>query len=67
MMQRGIYDPSWRDIAWETIRERAHITPEQVQLVRKPSSRLDQLTHALGLRRSRMSDKGGSGKQSAMT
>ena len=31
-IQRGIYDPFWRDIAWETIRERAHSTPVQIQV-----------------------------------
>ena len=79
-IQRGIYDPFWRDIEWETIRERAfsaqapidvvsepsyareaileraRISPEQIQFVRKPSSRLDQWAHSLRLRRSRSSD-----------
>lgn len=82
-MQRGIYDPFWRDITWETIRERAYSTPDQIQVssasssqwetvaepayvtpeklrfVRKRSSRFDQWTHALRLRRTRMSDKAG--------
>ena len=31
-MQRGIYDPFWRDIAWETIRERAFIGPAHVEM-----------------------------------
>lgn len=90
-MQRGIYDPFWRDIAWETIRERAYTTPvqiqiarqpsvpwetivehahvtwERVQIVRKPSSWIDQLTHSMGLRRSRKRDRRGSGSRSALT
>ena len=80
-MQRGIYDTFWRDIAWETMRERAYtksvqiqiarqpssawetiaerayVTWERVQIVRKPTSWLAQLTHSLGLRRNRMSDR----------
>jgi hypothetical protein len=90
-MQRGIYDPFWRDINWETMRERAYTTSAQIQVarqpsvpwetmaerayvtwegikvVRKPSSWLDELTHSLGLRRSRMSDRRGSGKRFAQT
>jgi len=38
MMQRGIYDPSWRDIAWETMRERAYTKSMQIQIARQPSS-----------------------------
>ena len=80
-IQRGIYDPFWRDIEWETIRERAfdaqsaddgafeapdpwgipiervRVAPEQMQFVRKPSSRLDQWAHSLRLRRSRSTDR----------
>ena len=80
-IQRGIYDPFWRDIEWETIRERAfdmqassdnaaepadpwetsmepaRISPEQIQFVRKPSSRLEQWTHSLRLRRTRATDR----------
>jgi len=55
MVQRG-FDIFEGDISWETIRERADIDWERIQFVRQPSSRLDQLAHSLGLRRSRMSD-----------
>jgi len=65
--QRGIYDCLYQDIAWETMRARAYVTPEQFKIVRKPISRLDQLTHSLGLRRSRMTDRTASGNQSART
>lgn len=66
-MQRGIYDRVWNCIAWETMREREFIKSEQIRIVRKPSSRLEQLAHSLGLRRSRMSDETRSGKRSALT
>jgi len=51
-VQRGIYG------TWETIREYAYVKSEQLQIVRQPSSRGDQLAHALGLRRTRISDRG---------
>lgn len=57
-MQRGIFKALWRDISWETIRERTYIKSQQRLIVRRPSPRLDQLAHTLGLRRSRMSDGG---------
>jgi len=37
-MQRGIYDPFWRDIAWETMRERAYTKSVQIQIARLPAS-----------------------------
>jgi len=55
-VQRGIYKTLWGDLSWETIRERTYIRSQQVRIVRQPSSRLDQLAHTLGLRRTRMSD-----------
>lgn len=36
-MQRGIYDSFWKDISWETIRERAHSTLAQIQVAESPS------------------------------
>ena len=36
-MQRGIYDPFWRDISWETIRERVFIGPTQVDMASEPN------------------------------
>ena len=36
-VQRGIYDPFWRDITWETIRERVHGAPAQMQVSSDPS------------------------------
>ena len=66
-MQRGIYDGLYQDIVWETMRARAYVTPDQFQIVRKPPSRLGELTHTLGLRRSRMTDRTGSGNQSVRT
>jgi hypothetical protein len=56
-MQRGVYDTLTRDISWQTMRERTYIAAQQIRIVRKPSSSLDQLAHALGLRRSRVSDR----------
>ena len=56
-MQRSVYDAVYQDVAWETVREREFIRSQQIQIVRKPVSRLDQLAHTLGLRRSRMSDR----------
>lgn len=65
-MQRGTSDFS-KSIAWETMRERNYITLEQIQLVRQPTSRLDQLAHTLGLRRTRMSDRTKSATRSLQT
>ena len=56
MMQRGIFKSLWRDICWETMRERTYIKSQQGRIVRKPSSRLDQLAHSMGLRHTRISD-----------
>lgn len=56
IMQRGIYDSLTRDLSWQTVRERTYIAAQQIRIVRRSSSRLDQLAHTLGLRRSRMSD-----------
>jgi hypothetical protein len=56
-MQRGIYDRFWNYLIWETMRERTYIKSQQLKIVRERSSRLDQLAHTLGLRRSRMSDR----------
>jgi len=66
-MQRGIFDRFWDDISWETIRERSYVKSQQAKIVRRPSSRLDQLAHSLGLRRSRTSDDMRSGKRSVQT
>jgi len=60
-IQRGIYD------TWETMRDRTYIKSEHAQIIRKPISGLDQLTHSLGLRRSRMRDRTKSRKGSALT
>lgn len=62
-MQRGIYDRFWNYSVWETMRERSYIKSQQLNIVRQPSSRLDQLAHTLGLRRSRMSDRTSAGKR----
>jgi len=56
MVQRG-FDIFVGDIYWETIRERDDMDWERIEFVRQPSSPLNKLTHSLGLRRSRMSDK----------
>jgi hypothetical protein len=66
-MQRGVYDPFWRGISWETMRERAYVKSEQAQIVRRPSSRLDRIAHSVGLRRSRANDGRRSTKRSAFT
>jgi len=57
-IQRGIYN------TWETIRERTYIKSQHVDIVRQPSTRLDQLAHTLRLRRSRARDGAGSGQRS---
>jgi hypothetical protein len=55
-MQRS-FDTFDGDIPWETIRAYDYIKAQQIQIVRQPSAPLDQMTHTLGLRRTRMSDK----------
>jgi hypothetical protein len=55
-MQRG-FDTFDGDIAWETIRANDYWKSQQIQIVRQPFSPFDQLTHTLGLRQTRMSDK----------
>jgi len=57
IVQRGIYDKKRKDITWETMRERVFSTSKHAQIVRQPSSGLDQLAHTLRLRRSRKSDR----------
>jgi len=56
VMQRGIYDPFWKDTVWEIMRERAYVKSEQIRIVRESTSRLDKWVRALGLRRTRRSD-----------
>jgi len=56
-MQRGVHYTLSSDIAWETTRERTYLKLQQIHIARQPSSRLDQLAHTLGLRRSRMGDR----------
>ena len=43
--------------SWEKMIERVYITPDRVRFVRKPTSWIDQVTHSLGLRRTRASDR----------
>ena len=62
-MQRGGYDPYSGQVTWETMRERVYIKSEQLPIVRRRTSWLDQWTHTLGLRRSRMRDKAIIGKR----
>lgn len=57
VMQRGIYDPYWKDTVWETMRERIYLKSEQIRIVRQSPSKLDKWAHALGLRRTRRNDK----------
>lgn len=66
-MQRGTYDAYSRDVDWETMRERTYIKSEQIRIVRRPSSRLEQLAHTLGLRRSRIGDGTRSERRSVPT
>lgn len=40
-IQRGIYDPFWRDIEWETIRERAFSESADINVVSEPSYQWD--------------------------
>ena len=65
-MQRGIFRSLWSDLSWETMRERTYIKLQQRRIVRQPSSRLEQMAHAVGLRRSRLSDRTESRKPSAL-
>lgn len=57
MVQRGIYESGWRDIAWETLRERGAVNTTQLRLVRKPVSWVGRIAHSLGMRRERASDR----------
>ena len=59
-MQRGIHDKFWRDIVWEPLRAGTDITSGRARFFRKPSSLLDQLTHSLGVSRTRVTDRPGS-------
>ena len=54
-MQRG-FDTFEGDIPWETMREHSYLRAQQTSIFRQRPSRLDQLAHTLGLRRSRASD-----------
>lgn len=56
-MQRGIFTSLWKDLSWETMRERTYNKLQQRRIVRQPSSRFNRLAHSLGLRRSRMGDR----------
>jgi hypothetical protein len=67
MVQRGAYDKERKDITWETMRERVYRKSQHGQIVRQPSSGLDQLAHTLGLRRSRRSDRPAPTKRAART
>jgi len=67
IMQIGILDGLKQVIAWETLREHTFVQARQVRIDRKPSSRLDQLAHSLGLRRSRTTDAVRSGNRSVQT
>lgn len=58
VMQRGVYDGLFQNMAWETIRERAFMVSEQARVVRQPASRLDRVAHSLRLRRTRAGDTG---------
>ena len=67
IVQRGAYDKERKDITWETMRERVYRKSQHGQIVRQPSSGLDQLAHTLGLRRSRRSDRPAPTKRAART
>ena len=57
LTQRGDYSGLFQDIAWETLRERALVKPQQIQFVRRSTTQLDQIAHSLRLRRTRSSDR----------
>ena len=61
VLQRGVYDGLFQDMAWETMRERAFMASEQARVVRQPTSRLDRAAHSLRLRRTRADDTRRSG------
>jgi len=65
LMQRGVYDGLYQDIVWENVRERTFVKSQQMRIVRRTSSRFQQITHSLGLRRTRASDREGSGDASS--
>jgi len=56
-MRRGIHDRFWRDIVWEPMRAGTDITSGRVRFFRDPSSSLAQLTHSLGISRTRTTDR----------
>ena len=62
-MQRNTSDFS-EPISWETMRERNHITLDQIRIARQPISSVEQLAHKLRLRRTRMSDRPKSARRS---
>jgi len=64
MIQRGTYDDERKDITWETMRERVYRKGQHDKIVRKPLSGPAQVAHALGLYRTRTSDKVKSRKSS---
>ena len=54
-------------IAWETMREHSFVKAHEIRTLRRPASRFGQLAHSLRLRRSRICDRRGSGKHTALT
>lgn len=67
VMQRGTYNTYSGAIIWETMRERTYVKSQQLQIVRRPSSWLDQWAHTLGLRRSRTRDRARLGKRPVLS
>ena len=56
--QYGVLDSRGLRINWSTMREIDSKDVREVQALRGPSSRLSQIAHALGLRRTRETDHG---------
>ena len=56
--QLGVLDRQGLRITWSTMREGRFRDAREVQALRRPSSRLSQIAHSLGLRRTRVTDRG---------
>ena len=57
LVQRHVWNRDSVYTAWEPVRERTHIEPEQRRMVQNRSPGLARLAHSLGLTRTRTSDR----------
>lgn len=56
-LERAVLDAFSRVVAWETMRERSHVSALQMRVARQQLPRLDRLAHSLGFLRTRTSDR----------